>query len=230
MYTLHIGNKNYSSWSLRPWLLMTQLSIPFKEQMNPFDEGSSWDKFREFSPNGLVPCLIDKSDKTQQRIVWDSLAIAEYLAEEHSSVWPADKEARAWARCATAEMHSGFSALRNQCPMICALRIKPNEVSQALQGDLDRIDELWNEGLNRFSGPFLAGADFSVVDAFYAPVIFRLRTYNFKMSDNVSSYLELMLSLDSMIKWNDEAIAEKWRETSHEQEVQESGIIIEDFR
>ena len=117
MYTLYIANKNYSSWSLRPWLLMRALSIPFEEQLVAFEEGSNWARFREFAPNGRVPCLHDDGI-----VVWDSLGITEYLAERHSGVWPESAQARAWARSASAEMHSGFDALRGLCPMNCALR------------------------------------------------------------------------------------------------------------
>jgi hypothetical protein len=121
MYQLHIANKNYSSWSLRPWLLLSELGIPFEERLVTFAQGNgaSWQAFRAFSPNGKVPCLHDG-----ERVVWDSLAIAEYLADRHVDVWPSGPDARAWARCAAAEMHSGFAALRNQCGMNCGLRIR----------------------------------------------------------------------------------------------------------
>jgi len=109
MLKLHIANKNYSSWSLRPWVLMTQLGIPFEETLNQFTEDSN---FKAFSPTGLVPCLVDGDT-----VVWESLAIVEYLAEQYPQVWPSDKDARAWARSATSEMHANFSALRNECPI-----------------------------------------------------------------------------------------------------------------
>ncbi len=107
MLTLHIANKNYSSWSLRQWVLLSELGIPFREQLSPFAAGSNWEAFRAFSPNGKVPCLHDGDE-----VVWDSLAIVEYLAERHAGVWPVDASARTWARCASAEMHTGFAALR----------------------------------------------------------------------------------------------------------------------
>ena len=110
MYKLYIANKNYSSWSLRPWILLRALSIPFEEQLVPFDEGSNWNKFRSFSPNGKVPCLHDGAT-----LVWDSLAIIEYLAERHEGVWPEEADMRAWARCVVSEMHSGFVELRERC-------------------------------------------------------------------------------------------------------------------
>src|SRR5210317_1948176 len=135
MLKLYIANKNYSSWSLRPWLLMKVLSIPFEEHLSPFDEGSSREKFRQFSPNGLVPCLHDG-----EAVIWESLAIVEYLAENYDRVWPSSGAARAWARSATAEMHAGFSALRNECSMNCGLRVELHTTSAALRQDLDRLD------------------------------------------------------------------------------------------
>src|SRR5688572_9240507 len=128
MYQLWIANKNYSSWSLRPWALLRQLQIPFQEQLAPFTGSTSWDSYRKFSPSGKVPCLVD-GDIT----VWDSLAIAEYLAERHSGIWPSAPQSRAWARCAAAEMHSGFTALRSQCGMNCGLRVRLHEIGPALQ-------------------------------------------------------------------------------------------------
>ena len=229
MYKLHIGNKNYSSWSLRPWVLMTELSISFEEQMNPFDSGSNYEKFRHFSPNGLVPCL-EQSTESNNFAVWDSLAIIEYLAEQHGSVWPISNEARAWSRSAAAEMHSGFSSLRNQWTMNCGLRIKPNDITPELQTELKRIEELWTEGLSRFGGPFLGGDKFTAVDAFYAPVIFRFRTFGHVMPKNISDYYELMLSLDSMQSWDAEAIKETWREEGHENEALGSGVVLKDYR
>ena len=129
-YTLYIGNKNYSSWSLRPWVLLTQLDIEFKEELVPFDDGvlgSSYERFRKFSPTGLVPCL-----HHGEIWVWESLSIVEYLADRHSSMWPGAATAKAWARSATAEMYAGFTALRNQCPMSVGLRIALPQISPSL--------------------------------------------------------------------------------------------------
>ena len=225
MLTLHIANKNYSSWSLRPWVLMQTLGIPFNEELSPLLEGSCWDEYRRFSPNGRVPCLHD-----DDRIVWESLAIIEYLGEQYDGVWPHDIEARAWARCAAAEMHAGFSALRNECPMNCGVRAQLDSISPALQHDLSRLDELWNEGLNRFGGPFLAGDVFSAVDAFFAPVAFRIQTYNLPLSDACMTYTQRLLALDAMQKWYTEALREPWRELSHEQDILSSGVITKDLR
>lgn len=225
MYELFIANKNYSSWSLRPWVLMRQLKIPFEEQLVTFEEGGSWEKFRSFSPNGQVPCLID-GDTT----VWDSLAIVEYLAEDHKRVWPEDREARAWARCAAAEMHSGFSALRNICSMNCSVRVALAQIPSNLQKEIDRIDELWSLGIQQFGGPFLAGGKFTAVDAFFAPVAIRARNYDLALSDTASAYVARLLELPEMQEWIADAIREPWREEGHEEELRRAGTIVEDLR
>ena len=225
MYTLYIGNKNYSSWSLRPWVLMKELAIGFEEKVEFFLEGSCWDKFRAFSPNGLVPCLHDG-----KLVIWESLGIVEYLAEGHAGVWPQDDEARAWARCATSEMHAGFSALRNECPMNCGVRIVLNSISPGLQQNLDRLDELWSEGLDRFGGPYLAGNSFTAVDAFYAPVAFRVQTFNLKLSDTAMAYVQRMLKLDVMLDWYEAALSEPWREEDHDQQTFGAGRLVADLR
>ncbi|PNS08115.1 glutathione S-transferase family protein [Solilutibacter silvestris] len=219
MLTLHIANKNYSSWSLRPWLLMKVLEIPFAEQMHPFGEIFS------FSPTRRVPCLVD-GDVT----IWDSLAITEYLAEHYSQVWPRDLVARAWARSATAEMHSGFSELRNICSMSCGQRVELAAIPPALADDIARLDALWSEGLWRFGGPFLAGKEFSAVDAFYAPVAFRIQTYGLKLGDAASAYVQRLLELPAMRDWYASALAETWREDAHETSIAAHGRISADFR
>jgi glutathione S-transferase len=225
MLTLYIANKNYSSWSLRPWVLMQVLSIPFKEVLTPLLEGSCWDKYRSFSPNGRVPCLHDDS-----LVIWESLAIVEYLAEHYGGVWPGDTQARAWARSATAEMHAGFSALRNECPMNCGVRVKKPSYSPALLHDLRRLDELWNEGLNRFGGPFLTGDTFTAVDAFFAPVAFRTQSYNLPFVNSAANYVQRLLELDAMCDWYAAALKEPWREPDHEESAVHAGKIIEDHR
>lgn len=224
-YKLFIANKNYSSWSLRPWVLLKELGIDFEEQLTTFIPGSNWLPFREFSPNGTVPCLHANGE-----VIWDSLGIIEYLAEHHKNVWPDENVARTWARCATAEMHSGFAALRNECTMTCGQRIRLHKVSNALQTNIERIDELWNEGLTRFGGPFLAGSVFSAIDAFFAPVAFRVRTYDLQLSSTSINYTKRLLKLKSMQDWEQAALAETWREPDHEQDAANSGVILEDFR
>jgi len=225
MFTLHIANKNYSSWSLRPWVLLKVLGIAFNEKLHPFLDTGTWNLYRDFSPSGKVPCLVDGDT-----VVWDSLAITEYVAESNSRVWPSDKSVRAWARCAAAEMHSGFQTLRNICGMSCGVRVRLHEVSPALQKDVTRIDELWTEGLNRFGGPFLAGSEFSAVDAFFAPVVFRAQTYDLPLSATAKSYMATILALPAMREWYEAALAETWRDPEHEQEVLAAGTVVADLR
>ena len=228
MYELYIANKNYSSWSLRPWMLLSELGIPFHERMMSFapGTGSSWSAFRAFSPSGKVPCLRDGDT-----IVWDSLAITEYLAERHPGVWPVDPMARAWARCAAAEMHSGFGVLRTHCSMSCGLRVRlADDLLQALRADIARIDELWGEGLARFGGPFLAGSALGAVDAFFAPVAFRIQTYQLAMGEKAAAYAQRLLELPAMQRWYADALRETWRDQEHEDAVKQSGIVVADLR
>lgn len=225
MRELYIANKNYSSWSLRPWLLMKQLAIPFIEQLVPFSQQGNFEKFRTFSPSGKVPCLVQ-----QHFVVWDSLAITEFLYENHPQVWPEDMQARAFARCAAAEMHSGFSALRNICGMNCALRVKLTVNTAELQQDISRINELFELGLTQFGGPFLAGKRFCAVDAFFAPVAFRVQTYNLPLSGIARAYIDRLLALPAMQDWYQQALAEPWRDDAHDRETEAVGDIITDLR
>jgi glutathione S-transferase len=189
MLALYIANKNYSSWSLRPWAVLKALGIPFEERLMVFADGPNAPVFSQFSPTAKVPCL-----HAEGMVVWDSLAIVEFLAERHEGVWPAEAAARAWARCAAAEMHSGFATLRNDCSMTVGQRIRMHHLSERLLAEIARIDELWREGLQRFGGPFLAGATFTGVDAFYSPVVFRMRTYGLPLSATAAAYVERMLA------------------------------------
>lgn len=225
MLILYIANKNYSSWSLRPWVLMRALEIPFEERLMPFQPGSNWVAFRSFSPSGTVPALLSGQDT-----VWDSLAIVEFLAEQYKSVWPADPSARTWARCAAAEMHSGYAALRDVCSMSCGVRIKLREMNPALRKNIARIDELWCEGLDRFGGPFLGGEKFTAVDAFFAPVVFRLQTYGLTLSGEAQAYAQRMLAFPAMRSWYEQALQEVWRDVPHDEACFEFGEVVEDFR
>jgi glutathione S-transferase len=227
MYTLYIANKNYSSWSLRPWVLLTELGIPFEEKLAPFLGGtsSSWSAFRAFSPTGKVPCLHDGDT-----VVWDSLAITEYVAESHPRAWPSDARARAWARSAAAEMHSGFGELRSRCPMNCGIRLKLHDIHPALARDIARVQELWNEGLQQFGGPFLAGDRFTAVDAFYAPVTFRIQSYQLPVDAAGMAYVQRMQALPSMRSWYEAALQETWRDPDHEQETLGQGVLLQDLR
>jgi glutathione S-transferase len=225
MYELFIANKNYSSWSLRPWLLMTHLALPFHEHVMRFPDGGAWDAYRKVSPSGRLPCLRDG-----ETIVWDSLGIAEYLAERHLGVWPSGPVARAWARCAAAEMHAGFTTVRNTCGMSCGLRVRLNEIAPALAREVSRLGELWTEGLTRFGGPFLAGKDLTAVDAFFAPIAFRAQTYGLPFEGAAADYLARLLALPAMRSWYRDALAETWREVDHENECKAVGTVLEDLR
>jgi glutathione S-transferase len=225
VYDLYVANKNYSSWSLRPWVLMKARGIAFQEHVAQFRPGSNFEAFRRFSPTGKVPCLRDGD-----LVVWDSLGISEYLAERHDGLWPGDLATRAWARCATAEMHSGFAALRTYCGMNVGVRVRLRAWPAALQADVRRLDELWSEGLARFGGPYLAGAEFGIVDAFYCPVACRVRTYDVRLSEAASAYAQRLLQLPAMREWDAAALAETWRDASHEAELHEYGDVIADLR
>lgn len=224
MYQLHVANKNYSSWSLRPWVLMRGLEIPFEEKLHDFVAGGSAATFRSFSPSGRVPALRDGDT-----VIWDSLAIVEYLAERHEGVWPTDASARAWARCASAEMHSSFGALRQRCSMNCGIRVKLHEMPDALAADIARVSELWNDGLSRFGGPFLAGEGFTAVDAFFAPVAFRVQTYGLAIDGTAATYLRRMLELPAMHEWYTAALAETFRD-EHDSLALEFGTLTRDLR
>ena len=222
--TLITANRNYSSWSLRPWLLMKALGIPFEDRIELFAKPANYDDFRAFSPTGQVPVLVD-GDRT----VWDSLGIVLYLADRDDSVWPQDEEARAFAMCAVAEMHGGFSALRNQCTMNVGVRVQMGPHDAALARDVARVRELFEEGLDRFGGPWLAGAEFTALDAFYAPVAWRVRTYGLDVGHG-QAWVDHMIAHPAMQEWEAEALQEPWREESHEAELAAAGAIVADYR
>jgi glutathione S-transferase len=205
VYTLYIGNKNYSSWSLRGWLAMMLSRAPFTEVMVALAaEGTPNPANRAFSPTARVPCLHDGAT-----VVWDSLAIAEYLAERHPGMWPVDPVTRAWARSICAEMHSGFSALRNEMTMCIRERVDVRPWSGALERDIARVIEIWNESRRRFAqaGPYLCGG-FSVADAFYAPVAFRFRTYGVDPDAAAGEYLRALLADPFLRQWEEAALKE----------------------
>jgi glutathione S-transferase len=209
---LYIGNKNYSSWSLRAWLLLKQAGIPFEEVKLRLDtEPASEFKHRleGVSPAGRVPVLVDEGFA-----VWDTLAIAEYVAEKYPGkhLWPQAPLARARARSLCAEMHSGFSALRNHCGM--NIEVSMPEIGQrvlaeqpGVASDLARIQQMWEQQLREQGGPFLFGA-FTIADAFYAPVCSRIRTYALPVSAPAQAYVERILALPAMQAWTQEALAE----------------------
>ncbi len=223
-YTLITANRNYSSWSLRPWLLMKGLGIAFEDRLEPFTKSSNYAEFRAFSPTGQVPALLHEG-----RTIHDSMGITLYLADRHDGVWPADPDARVWAQCSAAEMHSGFSALREHCTMNVGVRVKPKPMSDALKANVARVRELWEEGLSRFGGPYLAGAAFSAVDAFYAPVAYRVRTYGLAVGKG-QAWVDHITRHPAMQQWEAEALAEGWREVGHEEELLSCGDITADYR
>ena len=224
-YTLITANRNYSSWSLRPWLLMKALGIPFADRLEPFTKPANYEEFRAFSPTGQVPVLLDAG-----RSIHDSMGIALYLADRHDAIWPKNADARAWAQCAASEMHSGFSALRNDCTMNVGVRVKPKPMSPALTANVARLAELWDEGLTQFGGPWLAGPDFSAADAFFAPVAYRVRTYGLDVGAKGRAWVDHIIAHPAMQQWEAEALAESWREAGHEAELLACGDVIADYR
>ncbi|TMH38172.1 MAG: glutathione S-transferase family protein [Betaproteobacteria bacterium] len=197
MYTLYIGNKRFSSWSLRAWALMRGAGIDFEERMISLYLDDTPLRIRPVSPSGRLPCLHDG-----EVVVWDSLAIAEYLAERHPGLWPGDSSARAWARSVCAEMHSSFASLREEFSMDLKLR-DVRAPSAATAADILRIDAIWREGRARFGkdGDFLCGA-FGIVDAFWCPVAFRFRSYGVALIGTASAYLNALLALPAMREWD----------------------------
>ncbi len=225
MYELYIANKNYSSWSLRAWVLLRELNLPFEERLLRFGDTAAWDRFRAMARAGKVPCLVDGP-----LVIWDSLAIAEYLAERHAGVWPQANAARAWARSAAAEMHSGFQELRSACSMSCGVRIRLAHRSAALDGELARLSALWTEGIERFGGPFLAGAAFTAVDAFFTPVAFRVQTYGLALAATPTAYVQTLLGLPAMRAWYADALREPFRDLPHEADIAAAGSLLDDLR
>ena len=214
MLKLYIGNKNYSSWSMRPWVLLRQAGIDFEEVMVRFDGFGPEAQFKQviapINPVGKVPVL-----EHDGLVVWDTLAIAEYLAEQFPEhrLWPSERAARARARSLCAEMHSGFAALRSACPMnieahlpdigALALRDKPG-----VRADLQRLCSMWSQLLAEHGGPMLFGR-FSVADAYFAPVLMRIRTYALPVPDDVAAYLERVCALPGVQAWIEGALAER---------------------
>lgn len=214
MLQLYIGNKNYSSWSMRPWVLLRQAGIAFEEvpvRFDSFDANSQFKRqLKAVTPVAKVPVLVD-GDIT----VWDSLAIAEYLAEQYPDkhLWPQDKAARARARSVVAEMHSGFSALRSHCGMNIEARLP--EVGEivwrdqpAVRADVQRLVDMWSELLDQHGGPMLFG-QFSIADAFYAPVCMRLATFALPVPEHITAYVQRVQQLPGVKAWIEGALAEQ---------------------
>jgi glutathione S-transferase len=205
---LVIGNKNYSSWSMRPWLAMRASGIAFEEVFIPLytDNKADKDRILSFSRAGKVPSLVD-GDIT----VWDSLAIIEYLAERfpQAKLWPADPAARAHARSISAEMHSGFMPLRNECGMNLHRPVGAIALSADAEANVARVQEIWTGCRERYGklGPYLFGP-FTAADAMYAPVVHRFRTYAIKVSPQVAAYMETMMALPAFAEWTKAGVAE----------------------
>jgi glutathione S-transferase len=206
MPTLVIANKCYSSWSLRPWLLMKQLGIPFDEIVIPLDLPDTKAKVLAHSPAGKVPILID-GDVT----VWESIAIMEYIGDAFAPVWPSDRDARAMARSVAAEMHAGFSALRSACPMNLGRKFAQKDRGEAVARDVARFSEIVRRARERFGagGPFLFGA-FSAADAMYAPLVTRLDTYSIAIDATTRAYVDAILALPAFQEWRSAALQEEW--------------------
>lgn len=203
---LAIGNKNYSSWSLRPWLLLRCFGVVFDEVRLPLETPQFARDVAQWSPTGRVPAL-----RHGDVAIWDSLAICEYVNETFldRSGWPVDAAARAVARAASAEMHSGFQALREAMPMNCRRRIVGFRVNEGVKRDIERICDLWRGCRVRFggAGAFLFG-DFSIADAMYAPVLLRFRTYGVALDADLQAYADSVLGLAAMQEWMRDAAAE----------------------
>jgi glutathione S-transferase len=223
---LYLANKLYSSWSMRPWLLMTALGIPFEETVIPMYQPDSKARMLDVSPTGKMPCLVVPerlSHDGRPVRVWESLAIMEYLHEAFpdKGVWPADAAARAHARAAASEMHAGFVALRQACPMNLGKRFAAKDLGSDVADNLRRLEGLWSEARVRFghaanNGPFLYGA-FCATDAMFAPVVTRLDTYQVRVSPEARRYMDAVLAHPAFVKWREAALAEPWSVAHYEE-------------
>ncbi|MCM2348065.1 MAG: glutathione S-transferase family protein [Acidovorax soli] len=214
MIQLYIGNKNYSSWSMRPWVLLRQAGIVFEEVRVRFDSFEAGSEFKRtvgaVSPTGKVPVLVDG-----ELVVWDTLAIAEYLAETYpeKQLWPEDKAARARARSVCAEMHSGFTALRGACPMNIEASLPDTGAllwrdKAAVRADVQRLVEMWTGLLTQYGGPMLFG-QFTIADAYFAPVCMRLTTYGLPVPPHIAAYVDRVRALPGVNAWIADALAEQ---------------------
>ena len=203
---LYVGNKNYSSWSLRPWIAMEAAGVPFTDRVIPFDFAAGNPEFHKISPTGRVPVLHDGGVR-----VWESLAIIEYVAElfPDAGIWPRERAARAEARAISMEMLSGFRALRNACPMNMRRQPGAIDLPDGVTDDVARIGTIWKDALARSGGPFLFG-DFCAADAMYAPVVNRLEIYRLTEDETMLAYMERVKAHPAWRKWRAAALAEPW--------------------
>ncbi len=226
MYILHIGNKNYSSWSLRPWVLMKTLGIPFEEVLHAFPPDRPL-----LSRVQAVLAAWPRAGARGRRLEgWESLGIVEYLADRHPGIWPEDQHARDWARSAAAEMHGGFSHLRYVCGMNVGIRVRLGTISDGLRRDLNRLEDLWKDGLLRFGGPFLAGEKFTASTRSSPRSPSASRPTNPPVEERARAYAARLLGLPAMQEWTAAALAEDFREPNHEAEARAAGEWTEDFR
>jgi len=205
---LTLGNKLYSSWSLRAYILLKAFEIPFEETVIAMYKDDTKKRMLAFGPTGKVPVLSDGDT-----VVWESLAIMEYVADKFPDmeIWPRDPAARAHARAAASEMHAGFMGLRSSCPMNLTARFQPKERGEAVISDIARLSELWGEARERFSqnGPFLYG-EFCAADAMFTPVVTRLDTYQLELHEGMRGYIDAVLSHPAFVAWKEEAFQEPW--------------------
>ena len=209
MLKLVVANKLYSSWSLRPWALLKAFDIPFEEIVIPLRRPDSRERLLEYSPSGKVPVLVD-----DDVVVWESLAIIEYLAESFPdrAIWPRDAKARAHARAIANEMHGGFQPPRQACPMHLGARFATPPLTDSLKANIDRIEDIWSGARNRFGagGPYLFGA-FTAADAMYLPIVTRFETYGVPVREATRAYMDTMLAHPAFVDWRASALEEPWR-------------------
>jgi len=208
MIHLAVGNKLYSSWSLRAGILLSAFDIPFEETVIAMYKDDTKTRMLEHGPTGKVPAINDGEIS-----VWESLAIMEYIAETYPdmNIWPSDKAARAHARAACSEMHAGFMGLRSSCPMNLTAQFKPKDRGEEVIADIARLEELWGEARSQYGagGDFLYG-EFSAADAMFAPVVTRLDTYQLPVSRETRFYMDIVLSCDAFLAWKEDAFKEPW--------------------
>jgi glutathione S-transferase len=205
---LILGNKNYSSWSFRPWIALRQAGIAFSEEVIPLYEPGSRERMLQYGPTGKVPVLIDA-----EITVWESIAILEYVAEKfpEAALWPADRRARAYGRAIAAEMHAGFMSLRRHCPMNMRRKSRKLDLTPEVLADIRRIEAIWTQSRERFGreGPFLLGA-FSIADAMYAPIVSRFHTYAIDVVPVAQAYMAAMMALPAWQEWQSAGEREPW--------------------
>ena len=213
---LIIANKLYSSWSMRPWLVMREVGLDFEETVIPLRQPDTAERIAQYSPSGKVPVLIDGDVK-----VWESLAIISFLADKFPDkpIWPDGMVARAHAKSISMEMHGGFQALRQTCPMHLGKRFQTPEMTDDLKANVDRVEEIWRETGQRFGagGPYLYGAKFTAADAMFAPVAARLDSYSFSVAEDTRAYIDAIYAHPGFVEWRAAAFKEPWAIPAYEE-------------